>query len=149
MFFPPTESSRKIYQEPGFFSRIFSIESFLIVIIFVLLGVLLNVAIEALTTKQKFLSNNSGITISKEHQEAYSSTTLMSTGKSLIPITQHHPEKFILLVKTNERTCAISVPEKIFKETENGDKVSLKIYQKSYMNLLFQKTTTEECSISD
>lgn len=147
MFFDPTEKSRKIYKEPGIFYRLFSLESFLKAVIFGLLLIIFNIGIEAVTQKQRFVANSSGITLSKEYKEPYTTTTLMSTGKSLIPITQSHPAQFILLVKEKNRTCSISVSEELFKGKEKGYEISLKIYQKSYWNILFQKTTTEQCVI--
>lgn len=69
------------------------------------------------------------VVVGKEHIPRKTYTTVMSTGKTVVPVTRHRPEKFNVIVKYEELTLTID-SEAIFNSLENGDSIQVLLVKK-------------------
>lgn len=62
-----------------------------------------------------------GVVADKDYRAAYSWVQIVPCGKSFIPMTHYVPERWRLLVESDDGECWVSVDETTFHEVEVGD----------------------------
>lgn len=61
----------------------------------------------------------------KEIVPPHVSTTLLPSGKVVIPISTHHPESYHLYFKIDGRECHLAVEKKLFDGFNIGDRIEV------------------------
>jgi ABC-type sulfate transport system permease component len=56
----------------------------------------------------------------KRYEPAYTTTTAISNGKIVIPVTNHHPESWIVDVEAKEGVDSVSTGNKFYSESSVG-----------------------------
>lgn len=62
-----------------------------------------------------------GVVADKDYRAAYTWVHVVPCGKSVMPVTQYVPERWSLLVESDDGEVWVSVDETTFHEVEVGD----------------------------
>lgn len=62
-----------------------------------------------------------GTVVDKQHQAAFTTTTVVLAGKSIVPVTTYYPESWSIKVEDGGETGWVSVDETTYHEYDVGD----------------------------
>ena len=80
--------------------------------------------------------------VEKDYDKAYTTTTFMHTGKTLLPMTQHHPADWDITLKYEDITENWDVDENIYNQYEVGDTIKCHLTTTTYSNGNIQQILT-------
>lgn len=107
---------------------------FLLIVILILWGVFYVFDSFGLSTYE-----TKGTIINKYHEPPYTSTTMITTGKTVTPITNYHPESWQLEIEANEGRNSIFTSQNFYNKCNIEDIVKIEYYKGRFSDKFYIK----------
>lgn len=86
------------------------------------------------------IQNDIGIIINKEYHPSHTTTTMVMSGKVMIPITTHHSEEWRVKVRLyDDNTGSVSVSEEYYNSINIDDEVNVDYTLGRFSNSVYIK----------